>query len=298
MILYTLYRIGVFLALLLPLNISYAVAGALAKFYCVISTVDRETVTANLRVVTGGAASDKELAVMTREVFKNFAKYLVDFFRFSVIDEKYIKQNVRISGAHNIDSALAKGKGAIILSAHVGNWELGGIALPLSGYPLSAVVLTHQNKKINDFFTSQRLRGKLKPIEIGASLRACYRTLKKNGLLALLGDRDFTKNGLMADFFGKKTHMPKGPAIFAYREGAAILPTFITRNPDDTFNMVIHEPIYADPTLSEEDSVAGLAAQYIKKIEQCVRSYPTQWYVFKNLWENNGKESLRPDTIL
>ncbi len=234
---------------------------------------------------------------MAREVFKNFAKYLVDFFRFTKIDKAYIDRCIRMEGLEHIDAALARGKGAIMLSAHIGNWELGAAALSLSGYPISAVVLTHQNKKINDFFTRQRT-GKMRPIEIGASLKACYRTIKSNGLLALMGDRDFTKNGLRIEFFGKDTLIPKGPAVFAYREGAAILPTFLVREPDDSFRLFIDEPFYADRQQDEEKAIAALARQYLVSIESCIRKYPSQWYVFRDLWEPNGAQSLRPDTII
>jgi KDO2-lipid IV(A) lauroyltransferase len=298
MILYVLYRIGVFLALALPLKITYRVASAIADMYCRISAKDRDAVAGNLRVVLGDTVDGKKLEDMSREVFKNFAKYLVDFFRFTEIDEKYIKRLVKIEGVEHIKSALAKGKGVIMLSAHIGNWELGGAALSLSGYPINAVVLTHQNKKINDFFTRQRLKGKMRPIEMGASLKDCYRVLKGNGLLALMGDRDFTKNGLAIKFFGKTTLLPKGPAVFGYREGAAIVPTFMVRQPDDSFRLFMEPPIFADRGEDESRAVTELANRYVRVMEAYIRQYPTQWYVFRELWECDGKRSMRPDTVI
>jgi Kdo2-lipid IVA lauroyltransferase/acyltransferase len=298
MMLYALYRIGIFMALALPLKASYFFASFIAGLYYRVSSRDRTAVMKNLRVVLGGRADEAELSEMSEEVFKNFAKYLVDFFRFSRIDGAYIKKFVSMSGTENIREALSKGNGAILLSAHIGNWELGAAALSFSGYPVNAVVLTHQNKKVNDFFTKQRLNGNVRPIEIGASLKACYRTLKNNGLLALLGDRDFTKNGSLMNFFGKPAFIPKGPAVLAYRQGAAILPTFIVRNPDDSFKLFIDKPIFADRMKDESASVPEVAARYLGSIESCVRKYPTQWGVFKELWENDAAKSMRPDTIL
>jgi len=298
MILYILYRIGAFLALVLPVKLSYQVACAIADIYCRISAKDREAVVGNLKVVLGDSVDDRKLEETAREVFKNFAKYLVDFFRFAKIDQNEIKRLVKIEGLEHINSALEKGKGAVLLSAHIGNWELGGAALSLSGYPVNAVVLTHQNRKINDFFTRQRMSGKMRPIEIGASLKACYRVLKGNGLLALLGDRDFTKSGLAIEFFGKKALMPKGPALFGYREGAAIVPTFLVRQPDDSFRLFMEPPIFADLNEDEERAVPMLASRYIRALESCIRQYPAQWYVFRGLWENDASKSMHPDTII
>ena len=202
MILYALYRLGVFIVPLLPLRFCYAVANAIGEAVCLIKRKDRAAVMKNLAVVTAGSLGTKELRRLTRGVFRNFAKYLVDFFRFEKIDKQYVDESVTIEGIEHLNEAHARGKGVIVLSAHMGNWELGAAVFSIMGYPLSAVVLTHENKRINDFFTSQRRSASMEPIEIGASLKACYRVLKHNGFLALLGDRDFTKNGLPVDFFG------------------------------------------------------------------------------------------------
>jgi KDO2-lipid IV(A) lauroyltransferase len=248
--------------------------------------------------VLGPGATDEEVDRLARRVFVNFAKYLVDFFRFSTLDEDYVKRYVKLTGTGHIGTALARGRGAIMLSAHIGNWELGGAALSLSGYPINAVVLTHQNRRINELFKNHRMMGKIRPIEIGPTLKRCYRVLKNNELLALLGDRDFSKSGFIVEFFGHPALMPKGPAVFGYRQGAAILPTFMIRNGDDTFSLMIKEPIYADASLDEEAGILDLARRYLKSIEECIREYPDQWYVFRGLWSEDNERSLRPDTVL
>ncbi len=298
MILYVLYRIGVLLALVLPVRVSYAMSCAITDTFYYVSRKDRKAVMNNLRVVLGPSVDDKTIAAMAKNVFRNFAKYLIDFFRSRKIDSDYLKRNVKIEGSGNLDDALAMGKGVIMLSGHIGNWELGALVTSMIGYPINAVVLTHQNKHINDFFTSQRLMGNVKPIELGVSLKSCYRALKDNELLALLGDRDFTKNGIYVEFFGKRTMMPKGPAIFSYRLGSPIVPVFLVREPDGTFRYFMEKPITCPPGLEEETAVRELTARCSAAIESCIKKYPTQWFVFRNIWNTNDKESLRPDTII
>ena len=287
MTLYILYRIGYFLVNSRPLNFSYGLASFLSGTCYLACRRDRESVIKNLETIRGGRTDRRLLEKMAREVYKNFAKYLVDFFRFSRIDNEYLKKFIKVKGVHNIDAALAKGKGVILLSAHIGNWELGGSVVSMTGYPLSAVVLPHSNKKIDAFFRNQRLIGKFNPIEIGAAVKECYRVLRANKLLALLGDRDFTKNGLMIDFFGKKTLFPKGPAAFAYRLGSAIVPTLIVREPGDTFRMTFEEPILADLQKTEDEAVLELTKRCASIIESYVGRYPTQWYVFKDMWSKD-----------
>lgn len=241
----------------------------------------------NLGIITENKADDKELRIMARDVFRNFAKYLVDFFRFSRINDEYIKQKVKISGLEYVDQGLSSGKGAIALSAHIGNWELGAQVLSTIRPPMKAVVLTHRNKLVNDFFTKQRTVGKLKPVEIGITLRNCYKILKSNGLLALLGDRDFSKNGLFLNFFGRRTLIPKGPAVFCHRLGSCIVPTFIVREKDDSYSFMFEPPIYPDKDLDEEACVRNLAEKYTSIIERYVRKYPTQWFMFREAWNGD-----------
>lgn len=285
--LYILYRMGYFLVNALPLKTSYRIASFAADICCMASFADRRNVIKNMETISGGCADKRALRRMARELYRNFAKYLVDFFRSSKIDKEYVGRFVKVDGTKNIDAALAKGKGVILLSAHIGNWELGGSVVSIVGYPISAVVLSHKNKKINEFFQRRRLAGGLTPIEMGASLKACYRLLTSNNILALLGDRDFSRNGMMLDFFGKKTSFPKGPSVFSYRLGAPIVPTLLVRQPDDTFTMTFEEPIYADSAKNESDAVLDLGRKCASKIESYVRKYPTQWYVFKDMWSKD-----------
>lgn len=299
MIFYILYRIGQALALNFPLKVSYRVAVTMADIHYLLGFRERISVTENLKTILAKPSQDDELRQAAKDVFRNFAKYLVDFFRFSKMSPGYIKRFIKLEGLSNIEDALKYGKGVIILSAHLGNWELGGLVMGTLGYPINAVVLTHRNVKINDFFKAQRAIGKLRSIEFGASLRGCYKALKNNELLALLGDRDFSNNGLPAIFCGKPVvSMPKGPAALSYRTGAAIVPSFITRNGDDTFTFAFEKPILPPDAAGDEDSaIKGIMEKYLPIIESYVKRYPEQWYVFRNFW-NPSYEELHTDTVI
>jgi len=294
----------------LPVESSYAIARIAADCCYLLKGSDRIALTKNIRMVVRDSLTDDQLQRIVRESFRNFAKYLVDFFRSKKIDKEYIDKNIKIEGAENIEDAKSDNKGVIFLSAHIGNWELGGAVLSLTGYPVNAVVLTHKNKRINDFFTRQRLNGKMVPIEIGASLRSCYNTLKGNGFLALLGDRDFTKNGIWIDFFGHQAMMPKGPAALSYRMGSVVVPAFMVRDDHDKFKLIIGKPIRperirkkgpganrAGKDDDEELAIRCFAKKYIAVLEEYIRKYPSQWYAFREIWRDGDKD-LRPDTII
>jgi len=298
MIFNMLYSFGRFMALRLPLKVSYAAARILADIHYVLYVRERRVVIENLKVILNRPSCDKELKEIARDVFRNFAMYLVDFFRFSLIDGDYIKKFIRLDGMANLEEALKKGRGAIMLSAHLGNWELGGYVLGKLGYPINAVVLTHKNKKVNRFFINQRFMGNFKSIEIGAGLRNCYRALKGNEMLALLGDRNFSNTGLLTEFFGKIALMPKGPAALALRTGAAIVPTYMVREPNDKFALIFERPIYPENGPDEEPAMERLMKRYLSSLEAAIRERPGQWYVFKNFWKKRDGKDNSPDTVI
>ena len=109
---------------------------------------DKRILTQNLIPVV----KDKKRAQrLVRQGIKNFSYYLVDFFRFSTLDYNFIEKYVTIEGKGYLDSLVAQGKKAVILSAHLGNYELGSALIALLGYKLCVLALTHEDKRVNDF---------------------------------------------------------------------------------------------------------------------------------------------------
>ncbi|MCX5697842.1 MAG: lysophospholipid acyltransferase family protein [Candidatus Omnitrophica bacterium] len=282
---YIFYRIGQFLALRLPLGLSYRVAILISDLHNIFSFKDRRAVRANLKTIFP-EKSPKEIRRIRRRISINFAKYLVDFFRFSVIDASYLEENVKIENLVYIDRALSKGKGVIILSAHLGNWELGGVVLGVLGYPFWVVALTHKNKKVNSFFNFQRESKGVRVIPLGKAVRQCLRVLGENKMLGLVGDRDFTERGTVLDFFGRPAIFPQGPAALSLSMGASIVPAFMLRNSDESFTLRFEEPVQFSPSGERERDVKDLIAKYILIYEDYIRRYPDQWYMFRRFWVN------------
>ncbi|NQT21914.1 MAG: lysophospholipid acyltransferase family protein [Candidatus Omnitrophica bacterium] len=285
-----LYKIAQFLLLNLPLKVGYAIATFIANAYFLFSKKDKNALIANIKVVLNNPSKDEFARHCARMCFINFGKYLVDFLRFKKIDQGYIHSNVAIEGLENVKEALRHKKGAIMLSSHIGNWELAGAVFSLSmgfphiDFPLYAIALDHVDKKVNDFFIKQRASKGVQTIPIGVKLKQCFQVLRKNKALAILGDRDFSEKGEKIEFLGKETLLPKGPAVFFVRTGAPILPVFMLREKSDKFRFVIESPINHALTGNEERDKREIIKSYVSVIERYIKKYPDQWYVFRNVW--------------
>lgn len=285
--LFILYCIGKFLALHLPLKASYGIAWLTGVSYCAFSEKDRDAVKDNMKVLFPDYREEK-IDHMVKEIFINFGKYLVDFFRFSMIDADYINKYVKVEGVENLRQAMEGKKGAIILTAHLGNFELGGVVIASLGFPLNAIALAHRDKQINRFFIDQRRIKGVNVIPIGAALKKCFAVLVSNEVLALLGDRDYYDHGIKLDFFGKPTMIPKGPAAFSSRCGSPIIPTFMTRNEDDTYTIKFHKAIEARSTGDKDQDLIITTKEIVTVLEQVIKQHPTQWYVFRRFWQKIG----------
>lgn len=280
---YILYRAGHFIAMNLPLKVVYKIATFCSDLHYIFANKDRRFVKENLKVIFP-EKSNREIRRIRIRMARNFAKYLVDFFRFEKLDSRYIKKNIRIEKINNFDEAIKKGKGVVVVSAHLGNWELGGVVVALLGYPFWVVALPHKEKKVNDFFNYQRESKGIKVIPLGKAARKSIDVLRDNGLLVLAADRDFAGNGAVMQFFGRPAIFPEGPAALSLKTGAVIVPAFMLRNLDETFTLRIEKPIEFLPTGNKEQDMKELMKLYIKIFEEYIRKYPDQWYMFKRFW--------------
>ncbi len=288
MVAYCLYRLGQNIALSLPVKWSYAIARGICDVRALLAWKDCRAVRANLQAIFP-EKSKRQIVALQRLMFRNFAEYLVDFFRFPKVDRAYIQQYVHVENIEYLDQAIAKGKGVILLTAHIGNWELGGAILGLLVYPVWAVALTHKNQKVNTFYNSQRLSKGINVIALGKAVRQCLRLLNQKQIIALVGDRDSTEHGQVVDFFGKPALFPSGAAAFAVKSGAVIVPGFVTRNGDDTFTLRFEPPLEYDAKHYSHNGMHQIMDEYKSIIETYIRHYPEQWYMFRQFWIHEEK---------
>ncbi|MFY9402726.1 MAG: lysophospholipid acyltransferase family protein [Candidatus Omnitrophota bacterium] len=283
MISYSFYRFAEVLALSLPLNLAYSVAILISATYYIFAFKDRKIVTQNLRAIFP-KKTKREISSIRLRVFLNFAKYLVDFLRFKKIDMNYIKSKVTLKGIENIKEGLKAGKGVILLTAHLGNWELGGVVLSQLGYPLLSVALPHKSKKVDEFFNEKRQSKGIDIFPLGRAAKACLRALKENRLIALVGDRDFTDKGRPVYFFGKIALFPEGAAVLSLQRGSLIIPGFMLRNRDDSYDLIFEKPLEFTLGVSRRQDIDSIISKCAKVFEKYIYKYPDQWYMFRRFW--------------
>ena len=283
---YLQLKFAEFLSRLLPRRVGYGVARRIADVYVLLDRRGRECVISNLQRIhrhSGVNLSRRALRVLARENFLNFAKYLVDFFHFMHLSPERMNRLIDFGVVPQVlDDLLAKGKGVIVLSAHLGNWELGAAALAQRGYPFHAVALWQPDPKLNALYQSYRTRRQIRPIPFGRAARECIAVLRHNEIVAVVGDRDFTGARDTVEFFGQPARLPEGPAKLALATGAPILPTFMVRTADDKFTYALGEPIWAD---KKRDELPDVMRRIAQALERVISEHSEQWFLFHDLWD-------------
>lgn len=280
-----LYRIAGQMARVLPRRAAYAIVRQAANWAYARNDAVRDALAANLGVVLesrGVAFSAEDLERLVRRNFFNFGKYVVDFFKVGGRDSESILEAVALENIDYLRQCRESGTGIIGVSAHLGNWELGSIVLVANGYRVNAVVLDQPTERLNALFQSRRIHRGVHVLPIrgaAASIPAC---LKRNEVVALLADLDFSGNERRVPFFGRPARLPRGPAVLAARCGTPILPAFVLRQTDDTFLFRAYPPILPDRSRSIEDTRKAI----VSVMEEVIGAHPDQWFAFEKIWED------------
>lgn len=288
------YRLGTFrlayrLANILPRSWSQALAGRIGRVSYSLSRKPRESLRENLRLVTG--ASGRELDELCRANFENFIKMLADYFYCTSRSERRVPKLLEEwRGYENLTAALERGKGVIIVTGHLGNWEIGGILLALKNLPMTVVTLEEPSTELTRWRDSYRRRLGIKTIKVGSekfSFVEMIQTLRRNEIVAMLVDRPYAGTGTGVRFFGRETEFSTAPALLWQHTGAAVLPAFVLQNKKGRYLS------FADPAIPMErhdDSREALAIntqRVATAFESIIREHPEQWFNYVPIWKDN-----------
>jgi KDO2-lipid IV(A) lauroyltransferase len=258
----------------LPLAVDLWLAERLADGYCAARPAVRERVRARLsRVLERPLPAE---APIVREVFRNFARYVLEWL---IADR--LGGRLRVEGVDRLAAAIPSGQAAIVLTGHLGNWELGAAQLGRAGLPVSVVALPHEDAGITRLYDAQRRRHGLDVVPLDRdSGRHCLQALRRGRVVGLVGDRDFGETGIAVPFLGQPTLLPRGPAVLSCRSGAPVVPMFLIREAPWRFRLFVEPPIPPRGADGRLRPVEELTAAYAAVLEGYVRRFPEQWIMF------------------
>ena len=244
---------------------------------------DRKGLAYNLSLAFDRPPTDPYIQRTVRRIFYNYGQYMADFFSLpQLAPAKAHRFFSNVSGEDNLQAAMDAGRGAILLSAHIGNWEFGGTMMRLADYSLAVVALPHNDAATNELVNSLRRGAGIKTIEVDGSSPFAgieiLRHLRQNGIVAMIGDKDFFGSGKPTRFFGHLVEFPVGPITLALNSGAALIPAFVLRGPDGRYFGILEPEIPLESGGSRDETLELNIAKVARVFEKYIRRYPDQWY--------------------
>jgi len=287
-----LYRLCCFLGMHFPLKLNYFIARRIADIHYLFKKKIRGWVKSNVKQVLTFREQFGEkppnrylLKKYVKEVFYNFAMHATEFAFLPKINKNNLEKFVTIKGRQYLKEAFNYGKGVISISAHLGNWELGAVVTSLLGYPMNAIALPHKARRADRIFVERREHQGIKVIPWGGGMKKVIQVLKRNEIVALLGDRLVGERGIEIEFFGKKTRLPKGPAALALKMNCPIVPGFLTRIKGGKFLLTFEPAILPTITGNKEKDLERLARQALGAVEKHISAHLSQWLNFQAIWK-------------
>ena len=218
-----------------------------------------------------------------RRMFANLGMNAAEMLRWMGGAGGELERRVQAEGLEHLESARARGRGVVVLTAHVGNWDLMGL-WAASRFPLTIISKEIRNAAVNRFWMEKRASAGLHIVLARRSYRDCLAALKKGGLLGFILDQNMIRTeGIFVQFFGRPACTTPGLAMLAAHAGAPIVPVFMLREPDGTHRVVIL-PAMEPPRDRTPEALAAATQTCTDLIERVVREHPDQWIWMHRRW--------------
>jgi KDO2-lipid IV(A) lauroyltransferase len=268
----------------LPLPIALAIGRGLGWIYGSIIRYHRNDARAALERVFPDKSS-REIQQIIHRMYANLGMNVIELVRLIALNpDDLLGSYIRIEGQENVDAALAQKKGAIVLTGHIGSWDLLCTITPRIGYPLTVITKKLKQDWINRIWLDIRERYGVRFLPAHNSYRQCLKVLRSNEVIGFILDQNMIdKEGIFVDFFGKPACTSPGLAFMAAQAKCPVIPAFIQRLPDGTHVLRIM-PALEPPTDREPETIHQATQQYTRILEDYIREHPADWIWLHRRW--------------
>ncbi len=271
----------------LPRLWAYALAVFAARFAWWFSPLARPRLEYNLKVACP-ELTPAELRKLSWLNFRNHAKAYADLMMLPRMNVEAMRPLLHVEGWEHLEKARAAGKGVMVVSCHMGSYEVVSAIWSATLAPVSFFAEEVEPRALFEWYRETRARLGISVLTLHFSgLRKVTQALQDQEMVITAIDRDITGTGHMMPFFGRPAPIPLGPAAIALRLGTPILPVCVYRLPDDTYQAEGVAPLIAESTGDARADEVRVTQQLLRHIEEFIRRHPDQWHVPHRIWEGS-----------
>lgn len=254
----------------------------------------RLTTLRNLEFAYGSQLTPREREQLALRVFEHFIRIGWELLPLLFLPLSRLRRRLLVIGEENVEAALAAGKGILVVTGHVGNWEYTALAYGLAWRPLVVVGRDHDHPLVRRLIRYLRQRGRNRMIPKQGGLAAILAELHRNQIVCLLVDQNTaTRDGILVDFFGHRARTTPIAGIIARRYDIPVVPVLSRRLADGRHLLVILPALPMAKTSRSRLDVAEQVQLQTRIIEAWIRRYPEQWLWLHKRWKNQYPELYR-----
>ncbi len=251
----------------------------------------RRVAIANLRAAEGICRDERQARRLARKVFEHLGLMTVETLLIPKrMARGELERCIELEGFEHLDAALKRGKGVVLATGHLGNWELAGLAVAQAGYDLRSIARPIENPWIDAYVTRVRRSTGQKILFKHEAVRPMVQCLRENGILVILGDQSARKNGVLVPFLGRPASTVRSTALMALKFGAAVIPLYAVRTGRDSHKIIATPPVEPPDVADREEAIAVMTAEIARRFGEFVKAHPDQW-----LWMHDRWKTRRPE---
>jgi KDO2-lipid IV(A) lauroyltransferase len=253
----------------------------------------------HVRLAFGDALSPAARERLARASFINIARCFCEVAKIEEIRAS-LDSYIDADGMEHLEAALAQGKGAVVITGHIGNWELLAAYFAHKGFPVAAIARRIYEPRLNHLLVAFREGNGVKTIvrESPHATRDMLHVLKTRGVLAMLIDQDTKASSVSVPFFGRAARTPAAAAALAVRRGLPALAVFIQRRPEGGHRITVLRAFAVPATGDERHDVRELTAAFNQAIEAQIRKNSAEWVWWHRRWHRAPIRDLDLDREL
>jgi len=247
----------------------------------------RKRSVANASAALGEPVDGREVTAIVQRALRNFFRACVEIGIALSASQEQLRREIALSGCERLDAALAKGRGVIVLSAHLGNFFLVGTRLAIEGYITHVLVNQPEDLRLAKLWDDCRSQAQLKTIHARPRREAFLKlneVLRRNEVVVVIADEYRSGSGIQVPLFGKTVIARRGPVTLALRTGAAIVPACMVRQSDDSLELDIEPELELERSVRDQTRIRENTVRITEWLEHRVRAHPDQWNWLNFRW--------------
>ena len=269
----------------LPSDVIRQAGSLLGTIFYAIDRPHRRIVKRNLRFAYPDW-SPSQIRVTARGIFHNLGITLIEIMRMIWWSPGDFFKNVKVEGERHLLKALADGRGAVVISAHIGNWEVAlAFAACILGLPVTAIVKRMRFNPLDRWLNGLRTRFGTRIRYKKRALTEMQNVIRRKEVLALLIDQSKRSEGVPVDFFGGQVITTTVAALLARRYKCPVVPVYCIRNSDGDLIIKIEPPMDLVRSKDMRSDLQRNAQLMTAMVEKVIRDYPQQWFWFHKRWK-------------